>query len=272
MRLVSFTRMPWALVLLLGACAPPTDTWTKVTAAAPLLGDAKPDAPLAAVLHQGDLVRVVKSAAPSFAWSGVVDGKPLSLDGELVEVRRTGEGSGLMWRKQLGPEVPVFSADYVCRRLRAGAECPARLRRIALDDQGTTFAYLPCATDGCPMALLRGRRMAQARVDFLTDARAAVVDGQPIVLVRAEVKRRPDHTQEYTHVFRQNESLERVYSILVNETDTRTPRNHFIDGTLRIEADQLEYRGREREVSSIHDNAVLSDHPIVQNYRLAPRR
>ena len=259
------------VTLLLAACAPPSEPLTRVVADAPLLAEARADAPVVTVLHAGDLVRVGKTVAPALSWSGTVEGSSTSLDGEVVEVQRPGEGSGVMFRSQLGAVVPAFSADYVCRRLRAGADCAGRLRRLALDDEGTTFAFLPCGGEGCPAALLRGRRMSTATIDWIADARTAVVDGQTLVLADAVIRHHLAWTERKTHVFKTGEGLERAFTIDVSETDTRTPRNHFIEGGITIGSDEITYRGRDRFTAANQGNAVLSDHPIVQHYRLAPK-
>ena len=275
---VARVAMAAGAISLLGGCAPPTDRWTRVsTDDAPLLPEGEDDAPVAAVLHAGDLVRVGATVKPRFSWKGMLAGRPASAEGELVEVRRAGEGGGFMFRGQLGEEVSAVTSEYLCHRIQGGAGCADKLRRIVLGD--ATIGYLPCFAEACPVALVRGRRLSFMSIDGLTDLRPATIDHQEVLLATAALNHEPRWSERFMYVLRTRsqagqggDSLSRVHEIKLAELDVRTPRNHSYEGTVTIEPDQIVFKGRERWTSAIHDGAVLSDVPKSQIYRLSPRK
>src|SRR5207248_3128694 len=102
---------------------------------APLLSEPEDEGAPRAVLHAGDLVRVLRTARPRLAWRGPLPGspEPATRDGACVEVRRAaGESAAFAFRADLGGAERAPTAAWLCRRIGAGPACAERLRRVAV--------------------------------------------------------------------------------------------------------------------------------------------
>ena len=158
-------------------------------------------------------------------------------------------------------------------RLKADAECPTKLRRIAIGDAaggGATLGYIPCYVGSCPVALVRGRKMTTLAIDGLSEMRLCTIAGEQVVIGTALIVHTPQWTEGTANVLHVEGDLKRGLVIQTSELDTRGVRHHLQQGELTLEPDQLRYTGVERWVSAL-DNTELGSRPVSQIYRLANR-
>ena len=265
---------PFAFVLFLHGlvvtgCAPPSERLSRVSAAeAPAIAEPEEEGAPEWVLHTGDLVRVLRTLRPRFAWKGPIEGKMITRDDELIELSRAGgEGTGFGFRKDLGGEVAVPTAAWLCRRMEAGPDCEKRLHRIALDDRGeTVLAYEACFAPGCRAALARGRKVSSLTINGLTDMRIARVGNQTVAMASARWVRAPNWTGGSVFVLHVDDALRRGLEIVTDEVDARHAGTQQRHGTLTIEGDTLRFRG---EKQSLMGPQIMSTAKVDETYRLA---
>ncbi len=259
------------LGLGLGGCTrPPTEKWQAVAAErAPLLPEPEGDEPSLGGLHRGELVQVVKPVG-RVEWRGKVDGVDLARSGEMVAVRRgPGESAFFAFASDIGGDVEVPAAPWLCEKMAAARECPSRLRRLQLG--GALVAADPCGIGTCRVALVRDGKVAAISLDGLAAVTPAVVDGEPVVLAETRWVKGPTWTGARTFVLRVVDGrLDRALSIDTEEVDARAAPVVQRMGHLAVENGVLTFRGDRREVLP-SSGAVVADQPLLETYHLARR-
>ena len=270
----TFGSVVLAIATMAFGCAPPSERLSRIGAAeAPVLGEPEEEGPPQWVLHEGDLVRVVRTVRPRFAWKGLLEGggKVIARDSELIEVRRAdGEGTGFGFREDFAGEVEAPTAAWLCRRMQAGPECAGRLRRIAVDPGGqgrAVLAYEGCYVGPCKVALARGRKVSVLTVDALAEMRVATVQGQRVALATARWVRAPNWTGGSLVVLHVDEELRRGLEIVTDEVDARHAVSFQRHGKLSIDGDAIRFHGeRQSFLGPVLSSTIQQD----EIYKLAP--
>ncbi len=260
-------RPLFGLGLLLGACSPPTETRHLVASErAPLIPEAEDDERAFATLRRGEVVEVVRSVR-TLDWKAELEDEKATRAGELLELRRSGwEGAAFGFRSDLGGEVQVPTAPWLCRAMHGDDQCTPRLRRFYVGD--ALIAWEPCQIGACRVALVRGRSVKTITVDGLADLYAAKVEGMDVLIGMTRWVKSPVWTGATTEIIRIGDRLMRSLTINSEELDSRAAPVIQRMGTVKIEGGVLTYRGSRREILP-SNGALMANKPIVETYHIA---
>jgi hypothetical protein len=256
---------PIVLVLLAG-CSSPTEKRRQVSAErAPLLPEPESDEAAMIALRRGELVEVGRTLPP-IEWKGAVDGIALPRSGPLVEAKRSaGETAMFLFASDVGGEVTVPSARWLCEKMAAAPACPGRLRRALLDG-GLLLASEPCGVGPCQIAVAQDGKVQSATLDGMGEVAPLTANGLPFALAWSRWVKAPNWTGGSITVYRLAPRLERVFVIPNDEIDARKSPVIQRHGLLSLDGDHLVFRGTRIEVAT--DGKQLSEKVIGENYLL----
>ena len=267
--LASLATFLW-LWLGAAACGPKTERLVRVAAErAPLFAEPEEDEPPQVVLHAGDLVTTMRKMR-SIKWKGPLEGAEATREGEMLEVLRSPhEGAGYLFQGDLGDEITVPAADWICKRMGGSPKCTGRLRRIALPSEpGGLLAYEACYSGPCSLALVRGRDVQVLSLDGIAELRFATVNGQPVALATTRWMKSPQLTGGSLIVVRLTPRLGRGVEIVLDEVNTSHNTVRLRHGTITVSPDGIRFKGAEK--LSMPSGAELSSKDIDETYRVAP--
>lgn len=274
-----------ASIPVLSSCAPrepppPTEHLLMVTSPlAPLLTSVKAGKHATLVGWTGDLAELRKDWPPLKWRANIMDGVPGERQGPMVEVRLSPDGLiAYGFRSDFGAEVDAPAASWICDRLSRdpalppaarATECARSLHRSRAAD-GAFVAWVPCNAGPCPVATIRGGKLAAVAVPGLGNARLCSFDGRSVLLASTRWTRAEgaESGGSVVAVSLSGPSPTLGKTLRLDEIDSRaadTVRSRAVN--VRVEGSVVRLTGEERVVSRA-DGREITRTPIDEAHDL----